>query len=1594
MNNIEDPDSHEPLLLAYLPSTAFFTPQEDLTQFATEPCFLETALVTVPTGDRATSVSDCDPTIRVLYDQGSQQTIIKSSALARIPHTIKPVQNMSIRGVNGGPTQEITHVALISIAPRPGVHNTSTDFRYLLHAIIMQGEPWHITVPRIRPTKWKLLKNELADPAVIASDSSMPFEIILSNHDARTLMNHSASSTGFEGTTTTPSPFGLLVGGKVTYVPPAKQPGEEEDYYLATYFSQISHENTETERVISSIYTVGGPPIIESRKAGKKRAKKIKPYLESQWNSVQVPYIFAEEPLTCEASGITMLQENELYVTTQELKQLVESERLLVHGSAEETMLSSEEYLEKYMKSLTRVIDEPEAGCTTEERRKELASGNLRVVAPLPRNEKFTGKLSFNLGLVKRRMNSVLRILSRKDSVSDSYEKFVNDWIKKKVLIPIAREEMVDGECTILPHHGVIKISSTSTKLRVVIDGSAFEAFMKAINEFLTAGPNILPPIVSLLFNFRETQFFVLADIEKAFVQIALPYPDDHLIIFPWFDLSRGVPTNVSESLVFFRFARLPWGVISSPFVLHAVIRYLYRCEEKHSPTEKNMLKQLWDLTYVDDILSIGDTQEATAKMAALADQALARGKFNVTKYRSFPPELTQEVGKRVDKALECKWDSNRVLGIIYHPETDSISPGMENFEAFEYVKNLSKRQLAGIAARLFDPIGLYSPVAMEIKLIRQSMELEYPKLKWESPIPEKYREQAQAYITRTKSLKFHQLPRCVIPNVENEKEYFAFADSSGHGNGFTIYCATFGSSNTISSCNLVYAKSRVIPSAQRFDKNSKAEKERTPIKINRYELTAAKVLVDLAQEYFFLTKVVDPKCKYFSDSINTLRWIRNGPVHDTKFVNSRVLDIRRITTPDQWFHVPGHLNPADLASRGLTAEQLCKSALWFKGPTFLTDRARETWPDQPELGPVKEIATNFSLVKPKVVEIASYMSFVVRTKCKKTEEQKKRFVKKARGEDPEQTLCHRFNWTHSVLAMKGLIELQRKIRKFIKHPKKPRPDGKEPVPDATPPVCDPDAKYIFRNFEYASLCLIQEAQYLHCKNLLKGLQDPSEEWLMENPKVHELGLYLEAFNGGFLIFSRSRNFTQRDEDKRIEQLKKYRVSTRSLRTLRRNFRRDQRLKFAEKEQRETEASHYLDTLVYVPASSPVAWFIIAEAHFNTTGHGSDNSVLTKTREKYWIPGARKMCKGIRRGCLRCYRSFLKFYKTKQAPLPLTRLTGQRPYEAVGVDFTGPFRKITNDPEYTPSILVLVDPWTRIICLEATGDQTAEAFEDAFDHWRHTRSTEPSVIISDNAKAFKSISVKMKEKLQYAHIEWKFIVPRAPWMGGFYERLIGILKNHMAKEFYFFSFRSREKFRSCVAFLERCINERPLTFVSDERSQYEPITANQLLNPQASSSYAKTIGDMMYPIDLEGQTAQEMIEIHSRQEYFYARLLDRFRSLYIDSLRKWNRDTRFARGAGAPAGLINKGDWVVVKPLSLDLKGGSPMHRKLWPTARVTKVNIGSGNQIRSVEYDTYQHLPGGQTVTAHHGPHPIQYMAPLETAIRTKTKMTPRKRS
>ncbi|XP_054289554.1 uncharacterized protein LOC129004885 [Macrosteles quadrilineatus] len=113
---------------------------------------------------------------------------------------------------------------------------------------------------------------------------------------------------------------------------------------------------------------------------------------------------------------------------------------------------------------------------------------------------------------------------------------------------------------------------------------------------------------------------------------------------------------------------------------------------------------------------------------------------------------------------------------------------------------------------------------------------------------------------------------------------------------------------------------------------------------IPRLELTAATLLVKLVKYVRKMLNLESTQAWLWTDSMVSLSWITNQPSKWKDFVRNRVSVIQETEPLAKWRYVAGNENPADCASRGVTAKILSNHKLWWTGPPWLNKDVYE-WP-------------------------------------------------------------------------------------------------------------------------------------------------------------------------------------------------------------------------------------------------------------------------------------------------------------------------------------------------------------------------------------------------------------------------------------------------------------------------------------------------------------------------------------------------------------------------------------------------------------------------------------------------------------------------
>ena len=124
----------------------------------------------------------------------------------------------------------------------------------------------------------------------------------------------------------------------------------------------------------------------------------------------------------------------------------------------------------------------------------------------------------------KRRFLSLEKRLEGSSSLKQGYTDFINEFISLQHLEPVPDAEIdeTDRQLNFLPYHCVRKEDSTTTKLRVVFDGSAKSTSGNSLNSSLMIGPTVQEDIFSILIRFRFHKIALSADIAKMYRQVSL----------------------------------------------------------------------------------------------------------------------------------------------------------------------------------------------------------------------------------------------------------------------------------------------------------------------------------------------------------------------------------------------------------------------------------------------------------------------------------------------------------------------------------------------------------------------------------------------------------------------------------------------------------------------------------------------------------------------------------------------------------------------------------------------------------------------------------------------------------------------------------------------------------------------------------------------------------------------------------------------------------------------------------------------------------------------------------------------------------------
>lgn len=511
-------------------------------------------------------------------------------------------------------------------------------------------------------------------------------------------------------------------------------------------------------------------------------------------------------------------------------------------------------------------------------------------------------ELESNYEQTYRRLLSTTKKLESMGKLTE-YDEVFQEWQREGIIEMAQNNETNEGHY--LPHHAVIKLESTTTKIRPVFDASCKDRNKNSLNACIEKGTNLIEVIPKLLTLFRAGTYGVTSDIRKAFLQIAVTEPDRKYLKLLWWKDLKGM-----KELVTYQHARVPFGVACSPFLLAATVNYHL---EKHADTYPETARKLKESFYVDNSVTSFDTEKEVTRFREEATNLMIKGKFELREWTTNAnPENRETVS---------------VLGIQWNIIKDDLCC-TANIKTVP--KEITKRDLLSITQQIFDPIGFLSPTTLVPRLIIQKAWI--LKTGWDEKIPIELEREYKEWLSTIDYINQCRIPRRLAEAslLECKVALHVFCDASKEAYASCVFLRTeYGGQVTV---RLIIAKNRVAPIKRQMT-------------LPRLELMGALIASRQYREVMtsgLLAACKDNKVYCWTDSAVVLAWLKRQETWKA-FVTNRVKEICMNTNKEVWNHLPGIYNPADLPSRGCSAKTLLETQ-WWTGPKWLYLDEKE-WP-------------------------------------------------------------------------------------------------------------------------------------------------------------------------------------------------------------------------------------------------------------------------------------------------------------------------------------------------------------------------------------------------------------------------------------------------------------------------------------------------------------------------------------------------------------------------------------------------------------------------------------------------------------------------
>ncbi|GFT50520.1 DUF1758 domain-containing protein [Trichonephila clavipes] len=222
------------------------------------------------------------------------------------------------------------------------------------------------------------------------------------------------------------------------------------------------------------------------------------------------------------------------------------------------------------------------------------------------------------------------------------YRNFMKEYLDLKHLELAPDSEINNVKSLYLRHHGVVRDTSCTAKLRVVFDASSKPSSGLSLNDLLMVGLRVQPELFPILIQFRIFSVVICTDVEKMFRQIKVHEGDVDWQRILW----RDSPT---EPIREYRITTVTYGTSSAPFLSTRTLRQLAIDEQENYPAASRATLSHF---YVDDLLSGSATKKGAIQLVSELQEIMKRGGFSLRKWVSNDPDVLTTIPEALKAVL------------------------------------------------------------------------------------------------------------------------------------------------------------------------------------------------------------------------------------------------------------------------------------------------------------------------------------------------------------------------------------------------------------------------------------------------------------------------------------------------------------------------------------------------------------------------------------------------------------------------------------------------------------------------------------------------------------------------------------------------------------------------------------------------------------------------------------------------------------------------------------------------------------------------------------------------------------------------------